>query len=139
LAGRTAEAQTVMLPTFRTFSYSGAVMVPDGGGIVVGGVKRSAEGQNSAGVPGLGNIPGVGRGFGNRAIGRETGNSALSIHPQVLIMSELEEDHLAAGGYTPDGQRIGGQADAAIFELARFLTEHMGRNDSSGSLPERPR
>ncbi len=133
LASETA-AQTVMLPTFRTFSYSGSVMAPDGGTLTVGGVARSAEGSSARGVPGLGGIPGFGRGFRNQAIGRETGNSGLTIHPQILIMSELEEDHLAATGYGPEG-RAEDQAEAAILAKARFLSENIGRHLPAGQSP----
>jgi hypothetical protein len=121
-------AQTVQLPTFGVFTYSGAVMVPDGGSIRAGGIGRYAEGSVSNGVPGLGNIPGLGRGFRNQAMGRESGSSGLSIRPTILIMSELEEDHLARAGYGPDGQRAG-SADA-VLARAIFLSKHVGRNES---------
>ncbi len=132
-------AQTVQLPVFSNFSWSGAVSVPDGGGIQVGGIKTLSEGSTSRGAPLLGGIPGINRGFQNRGIGRETGSSGISIHPQVLVMSELEEDHLARAGYGPDGQRNG--ANDAVAAKAAFLTKHMGKNDvgstfgGSGSLP----
>lgn len=118
-------AQTIQLPVFSNFSWSGAVRVPDGGGIWAGGVKSHSEGSTSRGVPLVGGIPGVNRGFQNRGIGRETGNSGISFHPQVLIMSELEEDHLAKAGYGPDGRRSG--ANDAVAAKAAFLTRHMGR------------
>lgn len=121
--------QTVQLPTFGVFQYSGAVSVPDGGAIQAGSIKRHAEGSIHNGVPLLGGIPGINRGFGNRAIGRETGSSGLTIKPTILIMSELEEDHLAAAGYGPDGRQQG-SADSVLAKAA-FLTENMGRNPSS--------
>jgi hypothetical protein len=119
-------AQTIQLPVFSNFSYSGAVRVPDGGGIWAGGIKSHSEGSTSRGVPLVGGIPGVNRGFQNRGIGRETGSSGISFHPQVLIMSELEEDHLARAGYGPDGRRAG--ANDAVAAKAAFLTRHMGRS-----------
>lgn len=125
------QAQTVQLPTFGVFQYSGAVSVPDGGTIQAGSVKRHAEGSIHNGIPLLGGIPGINRGFGNRAIGRETGSSGLTIKPTILIMSELEEDHLAAAGYGPDGNRQG-FADAVLAKAA-FLTKNMGRNEASNS------
>ncbi len=123
------EAQTVQLPTFGGFSFSGSVMVPDGGTLQAGSVKRYAEGSVSKGVPGLGGIPGINRGFQNRAIGRETGSSGLTIKPTILVMSELEEDHLAAAGYEPDGRQQG-LADSVVAKAA-FLTRNVGRNNNS--------
>lgn len=135
-----AAAQTVQLPTFSFFNYRGAVMVPDGGSIMAGGVRSSSEGRTSRGVPLLGGIPGANRPFRNEGIGRETGGSSMTIKPTILIMSELEEDHLAAAGYDREGNRLGG-ADAVLAKAA-FLTRHMGRNaqaDPSGSRQWAPR
>ncbi len=125
-------AQVVQLPTFSTFTYRGSVMVPDGGTLSVGGVTRSAEGSTARGVPGLSGIPGLNRGFTNRGIGRETGSSGLTIRPQVLIMSELEQDHLAAAGYDPDDLPAAGSNNAVLAKAA-FLTRHVGRRDTTSA------
>ncbi|MGI9515639.1 MAG: hypothetical protein ACR2NP_01220 [Pirellulaceae bacterium] len=119
-------AQTVLLPSFSNFTYRGAVSVPDGGTMSLGGIKRSSESSVSRGVPGLSGIPGLGRGFGNRGIGRETGSSGLNVKPQILIMEELEQQALAqANGIAPPA---GFQAvNEAVLRKAAFLTEHMGR------------
>ncbi|WP_146416335.1 hypothetical protein [Crateriforma conspicua] len=54
-AGLVAQGQVVQLPTFRTFSYSGSVLVPDGGTAVLGGNSSAfrsrslrGNGQSSA-------------------------------------------------------------------------------------------
>ncbi len=127
--------QVVQLPTFSNFSYRGAVSVPDGGTMVVGGVSRSAEGATTRGVPGLSGVPGVNRLFKNRGIGRETSNSQLTIKPQILIMSELEEDHLAAAGYDPNDPDAAAGLNNAILAKAAFLTKHMGRREAEPVSP----
>ena len=45
-----ASAQTVQLPTIRTFSYTGSVLVPDRGRASLGGVSRSGSFSSSSGL-----------------------------------------------------------------------------------------
>jgi hypothetical protein len=47
-----ASAQTVQLPSFSRFSYSGSVLVPTGGSTSLGGVSRSSAGRSSRGLRG---------------------------------------------------------------------------------------
>lgn len=123
------EGQTVFIPTFRNFTYRGSVSVPDGGTIQLGGVNTTSESASSAGVPGLSNIPGLGRAFKNRGIGREQQAGSLTAKAEILIMDELEAQHLADAGHLP-GQQA---ANADVLRKAAFLTEHVGRrSDSSG-------
>ncbi len=126
---------TVQLPVFRNFFYQGAIKVPDGGSMHMGGVTRSAEGSVSRGVPGLSNIPGLGRGFNNRGIGREQEAGNLTATAKILIQQELEAEHLAKAGMLP-GQR--GQNDD-VLRKAAFLTEHMGRNPDFTDAPSKSR
>jgi hypothetical protein len=115
---------TVQLPVFRNFFYSGAVKVPDGGTISLGGVTRSAEGAAAGGVPGLSNLPVAGRGFGNRGIGREQEAGNLTTTAQILIQEELEAQHLARAGLVPAAEA----ENADVLRKAAFLSKHTGRN-----------
>ena len=124
----TVEGQTVLLPSFRNFTYRGAVKVPDGGMIKLGGVTRSAEGATARAVPGLGNLPGIGRGFGNRGIGRDQESGSLNATAKIIIAEELEAQHLAKAGYFP-GQRAD---NADVLQKAAFLSKHIGRNIDVG-------
>ncbi|KAA1257799.1 hypothetical protein LF1_02890 [Rubripirellula obstinata] len=45
-----ASAQVIQLPTVRTFSYSGPVLVPDSGSAYLGGVNRSAVSSQRRGL-----------------------------------------------------------------------------------------
>ena len=66
------EGTTVQLPTFAQTSVSTTVSVPDGGTVLLGGIKRLAEGRNERGMPILGKLPYISRLFKNVGIGRET-------------------------------------------------------------------
>ena len=51
------EGSTVQLPQFAFTTVSTTVSVPDGGTILLGGIKRLREGRNERGIPVLGKIP----------------------------------------------------------------------------------
>lgn len=128
LVASTGSAQaptTVQLPTFHEFSVSTSVLVPDRGGMVLGGVSRSSQSSVSRGVPGANKIPGAGRLFGNRAIGRETGAATASVHAWIHNLDELDAETLAAArGGAESGTR---SLDAALERKAAFLAKNVGR------------
>jgi general secretion pathway protein D len=64
--------------------------VPDGGTILLGGIKRQSEGRNEFGVPGLSKIPYVNRLFKNVGIGRNTSSLMLMVTPRIIIQEEEE-------------------------------------------------
>ncbi|MEZ6045726.1 MAG: hypothetical protein R3C11_09140 [Planctomycetaceae bacterium] len=66
------------------------VSVPDGGTVVLGGIKRLREGRNMAGVPILNKIPYVSRLFKNTGVGRETESLMLMVTPRIIIQEEEE-------------------------------------------------
>lgn len=120
-----AQATTVQLPTFRNFVYRGAVKVPDGGTTMLGGINRSASGANSLGAPIAGNLPGAGRAFRNRSIGRESETARSSVKVEIINQEELEAKML--GDAARNGQ-INIDADAeSIAQKAAFLSKHVGR------------
>lgn len=90
---------TVQLPTFAFTSVSTTVSVPDGGTILLGGIKRLAEGRNERGVPVLSKIPYVSRLFRNVSAGREARSLMLMVTPRIIIQ---EEEELAQTGFNPD-------------------------------------
>jgi general secretion pathway protein D len=85
-----AQGTTVQLPSFSFFSVSTTVSVPDGGTVLLGGVKRLSEGRNEFGVPILSKIPYVNRLFKNVAIGRETQSLMMMVTPRIIIQEEEE-------------------------------------------------
>lgn len=92
------QGTTVQQPSFAVTSVSTTVSVPDGGTILLGGIKRMREGRIERGVPILSKIPYVNRLFKNTAIGRETSTLMMTVTPRIIIQEEEEE---ALGVATP--------------------------------------
>lgn len=85
------QAGTVQLPVISTFNVGTVVSVPDGGTVLLGGIKRLREGRNMAGVPILNKIPYISRLFKNSGVGRETESIMLMVTPRIIIQEEEEE------------------------------------------------
>jgi general secretion pathway protein D len=90
------EGTTVQLPTFSFVSVVTTVSVPDGGTVLLGGIKRLSEGRNEFGVPMLSKIPYLNRLFRNVGIGRETQSLMMMVTPRIIIQEE--EEKLLLGG-----------------------------------------
>jgi general secretion pathway protein D len=88
---RTVEGTTVQLPTFAFTTVVTTVSVPDGGTVLLGGIKRLREGRNERGVPLLSKVPWVNRLFKNVAIGRDAQSLMMMVTPRIIIQEEEEE------------------------------------------------
>ena len=75
------------------------VSVPDGGTVLLGGIKRLQEGRTERGVPMLDKLPYINRLFKNVGIGRTTKSLMLMVTPRIIIQEEEEE--LLLGGKSP--------------------------------------
>lgn len=115
----------VQLPTFQVFSVDTSVMVPDGGSLRLGSVGRGSEGLTARGVPLLGSAPLLGRPFSNRGSGRAIGSSSVSVHTQIISMSEQEAAVLAEGNRRLAERPFATPAD--VRRRAEFLTRHRGQ------------
>jgi general secretion pathway protein D len=82
---------TVQLPTFSFVTVTTTVSVPDGGTVLLGGIKRLSEGRNEFGVPMLNKLPYINRLFKNVGIGRETQSLMMTVTPRIIIQEEEEE------------------------------------------------
>ena len=82
---------TIQLPEFIFTTVTTTVSVPDGGTVLLGGVKRLREGRNEYGVPILSKIPYVNRLFKNVGLGRTTDSLMLMVTPRIIIQEEEEE------------------------------------------------
>ncbi len=82
---------TVQLPEYSYVTVTTTVSVPDGGTILLGGIKRLSEGRNEKGVPILNKIPFINRLFKNSGIGRETTSLMMMVTPRIIIQEEEEE------------------------------------------------
>ena len=83
--------QTVQQPVQEVISIQTSVSVPDGGTVLLGGIKRLKEGRNMAGVPILNKIPYISRLFKNSGVGRETDSLMMMVTPRIIIQEEEEE------------------------------------------------
>ena len=82
---------TVQLPTFSFVTVTTTVSVPDGGTVLLGGIKRLSEGRTEYGVPILDKIPYLDRLFKNVGIGRDTSSLMMMVTPRIIIQEEEED------------------------------------------------
>ena len=87
----TRAGSTVQQPSYSSVNVSTTVSVPDGGTVLLGGIKRLKEGRNEFGVPLLNKLPYVSRLFKNVGIGRETQSLMMMVTPRIIIQEEEEE------------------------------------------------
>jgi general secretion pathway protein D len=87
----TTSGTTVQLPTFSFVTVTTTVSVPDGGTVLLGGIKRLSEGRQEYGVPMLDKLPYLNRLFKNAAIGRDTSSLMMMVTPRIIIQEEEEE------------------------------------------------
>lgn len=85
------EGTTVQLPVISFTTINTVVSVPDGGTVLMGGIKRMSEGRTERGVPFLSNVPYVNRLFKNVGIGRTTSNLMMMVTPRIIIQAEEED------------------------------------------------
>ncbi|MEM9588098.1 MAG: hypothetical protein AAGA03_12525 [Planctomycetota bacterium] len=85
------QGSTVQLPTFAFTQISTTVSVPDGGTILLGGIKRLSEARGERGVPMLSKIPYVSRLFRNTSAGRQSSSLMMMVTPRIIIQEEEEE------------------------------------------------
>ncbi|MFO1063037.1 MAG: hypothetical protein U0892_04090 [Pirellulales bacterium] len=85
---------TVQQPVVASTSVQTTVSVPDGGTILLGGIKRMRESRIERGIPILSKIPYVNRLFKNTGVGRETSTLMLTVTPRIIIQEEEEANIL---------------------------------------------
>jgi general secretion pathway protein D len=85
------QGTTIQLPTISFTTVTTTVNVPDGGTVLLGGIKRLSEGRNERGVPMLAQLPYISRLFKNVGIGRDTQSLMLMVTPRIIIQREEEE------------------------------------------------
>ena len=78
-------------PQFSVIQLNTTVNVPDGGTVILGGLKVVAEGRSEFGAPLLGKIPYIDRLFRNVGYGREAQNLMIMVTPRIIINEEEEQ------------------------------------------------
>ena len=86
----------VTVPEIETSSVMTRVSVPDGGTLLLGGQKITAEVEKEAGVPILSKIPIIGRLFGSRSVLRDQKVLLILVKPTIMLQEEREAEAIAA-------------------------------------------
>jgi general secretion pathway protein D len=97
----TAITGQIQLPETTTTNINTTVTVPDGGTVLLGGVKRMREQRLEYGVPVLSKTPLINRLFRNIGIGRRTDSLMLMVTPRIIILEE-EEDRIGVRTINPN-------------------------------------
>lgn len=100
-----ANSQVVFLPEYSQFRMNSSFFVPDGGSLYGGGVSRFSQGSRSQGVPGLSNVPGLGRLGSNRSTWGSAGGTGVTTQATIYNMREIG-DGILAGTHDRDGNLI---------------------------------
>jgi len=87
----TTTPTTLQLPITTLFTIGTVVTVPDGGTVLLGGVKLLSETRNEAGVPILAKTPYINRLFRNIGISRDTRSLMIMVTPKIILLEEEEE------------------------------------------------
>lgn len=83
--------QFIQQPTFANITISTTVAVPDGGTVLLGGLKSLSEARSEFGPPLLSKVPYISRLFRNVGYGRETESLLIMVTPRIIIQAEEEE------------------------------------------------
>ncbi len=104
--------QYLQQPSFTTVEVMTTVMVPDGGTVLLGGMKTLREGRNEFGPPILSKLPYVSRLFKNVGYGKETESLMIMVTPRIIINEEEETRQTGVGeaGLPPAGGPAGAAA-----------------------------
>ena len=96
MANFTFAGTRIQLPEFANNSLSTRVSVPDGGTLLLGGQKLTAEVEKEIGVPALSKIPIINRLFTNRSIVRDESVLLILVKPTIILQSEEEEERFGS-------------------------------------------
>jgi type II secretory pathway component GspD/PulD (secretin) len=91
--------QFIQQPTFTLVAIETTVSVPDGGTVLLGGLKLLNEGRNEFGPPVLSKVPYINRLFKNVGYGRDTSSLLIMVTPRIII--NFEEETRQTGVVTP--------------------------------------
>jgi type II secretory pathway component GspD/PulD (secretin) len=90
--------QFIQQPRLTRVTVETTVAVPDGGTVLMGGLKRLSEGRNEFGPPVISKIPYLSRLFRNIGYGRSAESLLIMVTPRIIIQAEEEETQT---GYRP--------------------------------------
>jgi type II secretory pathway component GspD/PulD (secretin) len=82
----------ITLPTESFATLATTVSVPDGGTVLLGGLKQSGEIEVEAGVPILSKIPVLKRAFTNESTVKDTRTLLILVKAKIIIQKEAEDE-----------------------------------------------
>jgi type II secretory pathway component GspD/PulD (secretin) len=83
--------QLIQQPVQTNISIQTTVAVPDGGTVLMGGLKKLSEARSEYGPPILSKVPYINRLFKNVGYGRETDSMLIMVTPRIIVQAEEEE------------------------------------------------
>ncbi len=86
---------TLQLPTWEPSIVQTRVRVPDGGTLLIGGLKLGAEINKEAGVPALSKVPLLGRLFSARTKTKDQDVLLILVKPTIVLQQESEREYFA--------------------------------------------
>jgi type II secretory pathway component GspD/PulD (secretin) len=89
-------------PKFETITISTTVSVPDGGTVLLGGLKTLNEGRSEFGPPILSKIPYINRLFRNVGYGKDVQSLMIMVTPRIIINEEEEIRQTGGPGGVPE-------------------------------------
>jgi type II secretory pathway component GspD/PulD (secretin) len=95
--------QFIQQPNFTSVGVLTTVAVPDGGTVLMGGLKRLSEARSEYGPPILSKIPVIDRLFKNVGYGRDTESLLIMVTPRIIIQEEEEERQTGYREVPPPG------------------------------------
>ena len=91
-AGAAAGGGFIQLPNRQVQQLETTVSVPDGGTLLIGGMKSTEEVEIEAGVPILSKIPVLKRLYSNRTLVKDEQVLLILVKPTIIITRETEEE-----------------------------------------------
>ena len=82
----------IQVPRIQVAQVRGTVTVPDGGTVLLGGLKLTGESELEGGVPILSKIPVLKRAYSSRTMVKDESMLLILLHPKITILDEAEED-----------------------------------------------
>lgn len=91
-------AVTIQIPEVRLQTVQTTVRVPDGGAVVIAGLKTVRDIWKESSVPILGDIPLLGMLFRRQAMDKEQFNLVIVVHAKVIDLNDEEQHRPGWGG-----------------------------------------
>ena len=82
----------ITLPTESFTTLATTVSIPDGGTVLLGGLKQSGEVEVEAGVPVLSKLPVLKRAFSNESTVKDTRTLLILVKAKIIIQKEAEDE-----------------------------------------------